>query len=168
MNAPVAQGAPARSLRIAGMNCASCVAHVEKALLKVEGVQAASVNLATETATVAAPASVPLSALIAAVEKAGYAVRREALELDIEGMSCAACVGRVEKVLQRVPGVVTANVNLASRRAHVELAGGVPTAALVAAVPGLRCLRDRECATACCAVPGAPWTGGGLLRVPAA
>ena len=134
MNAPVAQGAPARSLRIAGMNCASCVAHVEKALLKVEGVQAASVNLATETATVAAPATVPLSALIAAVEKAGYAVRREALELDIEGMSCAACVGRVEKVLQRVPGVVSANVNLASRRAHVELAGGVPTAALVAAV----------------------------------
>ena len=82
MNAPVAQGAPARSLRIAGMNCASCVAHVEKALLKVEGVQAASVNLATETATVAAPATVPLSALIAAVEKAGYAVRREALSVD--------------------------------------------------------------------------------------
>ena len=123
-----------RTLNIAGMNCASCVAHVEKALLKVEGVQAASVNLATETASVRAPASVPLSVLIAAVEKAGYAVRRDRLELDIEGMSCAACVGRVEKVLQRVPGVVTANVNLAARKAHVELAGGVPTAALVAAV----------------------------------
>ena len=63
-----------RTLNIAGMTCASCVAHVERALMKVEGVQAASVNLATETATVAAPASVPLSALIAAVEKAGYAV----------------------------------------------------------------------------------------------
>ncbi|MGQ5488920.1 heavy metal translocating P-type ATPase [Thauera sp. ZXT1-4] len=123
-----------RTLNIAGMNCASCVAHVEKALLKVEGVQAASVNLATEAASVRAPASVPLSVLIAAVEKAGYAVRRDRLELDIEGMSCAACVGRVEKVLQRVPGVVTANVNLAARKAHVELAGGVPTAALVAAV----------------------------------
>ncbi|HAG75410.1 MAG TPA: hypothetical protein DCL53_08125, partial [Thauera sp.] len=71
----------------AGMTCASCVAHVEKALLKVEGVQAASVNLATETASVTAPASVPLSALIEAVAKAGYEVRREALELDIEGMS---------------------------------------------------------------------------------
>ncbi|HRK10962.1 MAG TPA: copper ion binding protein, partial [Thauera sp.] len=123
-----------RSLNIAGMTCASCVAHVEKALLKVEGVQAASVNLATETASVTAPASVPLSALIEAVAKAGYEVRREALELDIEGMSCAACVGRVEKVLQRVPGVVTANVNLAARKAHVEFAGSVPTAALVAAV----------------------------------
>ena len=136
MNTPrtVSPAAAVRTLAIAGMNCASCVAHVEKALLKVEGVQAASVNLATETATVTAPAAVPLSALIAAVDKAGYAVRRDTLELDIEGMSCAACVGRVEKVLQRVPGVVTANVNLASRRAHVELAGGVPTAALVEAV----------------------------------
>jgi Cu+-exporting ATPase len=123
-----------RSLNIAGMTCASCVAHVEKALLKVEGVQAASVNLATETASVTAPAGVPVSALIEAVAKAGYAVRRDTLELDIEGMSCAACVGRVEKVLQRVPGVVSANVNLAARRAHVELAGSVPTAALVAAV----------------------------------
>jgi Cu+-exporting ATPase len=78
--------------------------------------------------------SVPLAALIEAVAKAGYEVRRDTLELDIEGMSCAACVGRVEKVLQRVPGVVSANVNLAARRAHVELAGSVPTAALVAAV----------------------------------
>ncbi len=123
-----------RTLHIAGMTCASCVAHVERALMKVEGVQAASVNLATETASVAAPTSVPLTALIDAVAKAGYEVRRDTLELDIEGMSCAACVGRVEKVLQRVPGVVTANVNLAARRAHVELAGSVPTAALVAAV----------------------------------
>ena len=123
-----------RTLNIAGMTCASCVAHVERALMKVEGVQAASVNLATETASVTAPASVPLTALIDAVAKAGYEVRRDTLELDIEGMSCAACVGRVEKVLQRVPGVVSANVNLAARRAHVELAGSVPTAALVAAV----------------------------------
>jgi heavy metal translocating P-type ATPase len=136
MNAPTSTAATdtVRTLNIAGMTCASCVAHVERALMKVEGVQAASVNLATETATVTAPATVPLSALIDAVAKAGYEVRRDTLELDIEGMSCAACVGRVEKVLQRVPGVVSANVNLAARRAHVELAGSVPTAALVAAV----------------------------------
>ena len=76
-----------RTLNIAGMTCASCVAHVERALMKVEGVQAASVNLATETATVTAPAAVPLSALIDAVAKAGYEVRRDTLELDIDGMS---------------------------------------------------------------------------------
>ena len=136
MNAPTSSAATdtVRTLNIAGMTCASCVAHVERALMKVEGVQAASVNLATESASVTAPMSVPLAALIEAVAKAGYEVRRDTLELDIEGMSCAACVGRVEKVLQRVPGVVSANVNLAARRAHVELAGSVPTAALVAAV----------------------------------
>ena len=61
------------NLQIAGMTCASCVARVEKALLKVAGVTAASVNLATERATVRAPASLPLSALEAAVERAGYA-----------------------------------------------------------------------------------------------
>ncbi|HAF56394.1 MAG TPA: cadmium-translocating P-type ATPase [Thauera sp.] len=136
MNTPSASEprAATRTLNIAGMTCASCVAHVERALMKVEGVQAASVNLATETATVSAPASVPLTALIDAVARAGYEVRRDSIELDIEGMSCAACVGRVEKVLQRVPGVVAANVNLAARRAHVEIAGAVPAAALVAAV----------------------------------
>ena len=56
------------------------------------------------------------------------------LELDIEGMNCAGCVGRVEKALAGVPGVVTANVNLATRRAQVAFRGRVPTAALVAAV----------------------------------
>ncbi|WP_322114252.1 heavy metal translocating P-type ATPase [Aquabacterium sp. A7-Y] len=59
-------------LQVAGMTCASCVARVEKALLKVPGVSSASVNLATEQAVVQAPASVPVAALTAAVEKAGY------------------------------------------------------------------------------------------------
>ena len=60
-------------LNITGMTCASCVARVEKALLKVPGVASASVNLATERATVSVPPSVPVAALAAAVGKAGYA-----------------------------------------------------------------------------------------------
>lgn len=69
------------ALQIEGMTCASCVARVEKALLKVPGVSSAAVNLATEKATVHAPPSVPVAALTAAIEKAGYAateVRAEA------------------------------------------------------------------------------------------
>ncbi|MDX5364758.1 MAG: heavy metal translocating P-type ATPase [Pseudazoarcus pumilus] len=123
-----------QTLHVGGMTCASCVAHVEKALLKVPGVEKASVNLATETATVTAPSGVAFDALVQAVEKAGYEVVRDETVLDIEGMSCAACVGRVEKVLLRVPGVVSANVNLAARNARIESAGEVPVAALVAAV----------------------------------
>jgi P-type Cu+ transporter len=123
-----------RTLHVGGMTCASCVAHVEKALLKVPGVESASVNLATETATVAAAREVAFDALVQAVEKAGYEVVRDETVFDIEGMSCAACVGRVEKVLLRVPGVVTASVNLAARNARVETVGEVPVADLVAAV----------------------------------
>ncbi len=124
----------ARTLRVAGMSCASCVAHVERALGKVEGVRSASVNLATETATVSVAPEVPFEALAEAVRKAGYEVQRDQVALDIEGMSCAACVGRVEKVLKRVPGVLDASVNLAARRARVETSGAVPLAALVEAV----------------------------------
>jgi len=54
------------------MTCASCVGRVEKALLKVLGVRAASVNLATETATIQAIGDVPAHVLVEAVESAGY------------------------------------------------------------------------------------------------
>ena len=123
-----------RTLRIAGMNCASCVAHVEKALLKIDGVSAANVNLATETATLRVAPEVPFEALTEAVEKAGYEVVRDEAVLDIDGMTCAACVGRVEKALLRVPGVTGASVNLAARNARVELGDDVSVATLVAAV----------------------------------
>ena len=62
-------------LVITGMTCASCAMRVEKALKKVPGVDSASVNLATEHATVQARAGVPVAALRAAVEKAGYGAR---------------------------------------------------------------------------------------------
>ena len=63
------------TLRIDDMTCASCVARVEKALLKVPGVTAVAVNLATEQATVERLATVPVQALVDAVAKAGYAAR---------------------------------------------------------------------------------------------
>ncbi len=137
MNAPATGAASATqstTLHVTGMTCASCVAHVERALLKVDGVISASVNLATETATVTATPAVSPQQLGEAIEKAGYAVERGEVTLDIDGMSCAACVGRVEKVLKRVPGVLDANVNLATRRASIATLGEVPLPALVEAV----------------------------------
>ena len=75
MNTGPQSGPAAVELQIEGMTCASCVARVEKALQKVPGVVSASVNLATERATVAALPAVAVSALEAAVAKAGYAAK---------------------------------------------------------------------------------------------
>jgi len=121
------------SFKIEGMSCASCVARVEKALKAVPGVEAASVNLATEKATVCAASTVSLDALSGAVTKAGYDVPVESVSLSISGMTCASCVARVEKVLKKVPGVIDASVNLATEKAQVN-STGVAAAALVAAV----------------------------------
>ncbi|WP_240518022.1 heavy metal translocating P-type ATPase [Pseudomonas fragi] len=115
------------------MTCASCAGRVEKSLAKVPGVRSVSVNLATEQARVEAPAE-SLPALVEAVQQAGYSVPAHSLELDISGMTCASCAGRVEKALAKVPGVKSASVNLATERAHVELLGQVDPGLLINAV----------------------------------
>ena len=109
-------------LPIEGMTCASCVSRVENALQKVPGVAEASVNLATEAASVRSAPGTGLADLRAAVEKAGYTVGESNVTLAIEGMTCASCVSRVEKALLRAPGVVRAEVNLATESASVTLA----------------------------------------------
>lgn len=111
-------------LPIVGMTCASCVRRVEQALLKVPGVVVANVNLANEQAEVTLSADIPVTALQQAIASAGFDTRIEQFELAIVGMSCASCVGRVEKALQRIPGVLVANVNLATESAHLEVLAG--------------------------------------------
>lgn len=120
-------------LPIAGMTCASCAGRVERALSKVIGATAVSVNLATEQARVQAPSD-SLPALMDAVQRAGYRVPQQTLELSIDGMTCASCVGRVERALAKVPGVKSVSVNLANERAHLELLGQVDPQTLIGAV----------------------------------
>lgn len=120
-------------LPIAGMTCASCAGRVERALSKVIGATAVSVNLATELARVQAPSD-SLPALMEAVQQAGYSVPQQTLELSIDGMTCASCVGRVERALTKVPGVKSVSVNLANERAHLELLGQVDPQTLIGAV----------------------------------
>lgn len=123
------------SLPVDGMTCASCVGRVERALKAVPGVQSAAVNLATERADITfTDLAAPLAAA-SAIKNAGYDVREETTELVVEEMTCASCVGRVEKALAQVPGVLEASVNLATERARVRhLAGVVSTSSLEAAV----------------------------------
>jgi len=127
---------PPMELSVEGMTCAACVGHVERALKKVPGVAGAEVNLVTKKAVVQLQRAVERTALAAAVEKAGYEVvppRVDEVVLSVRGMTCASCVGRVEKALRAVPGVNEATVNLASERATVR-AEGVSTASLIRAV----------------------------------
>ncbi|HKJ66645.1 MAG TPA: copper ion binding protein, partial [bacterium] len=110
------------TLQIEGMHCASCVASVEKSLRNVPGVKVASVNLATESATVEydeQQAGFP--DLKQAVEDVGYDVPENTIRrtLRIEGMHCASCVASVENALRAVEGVTDVSVNLATESAQV-------------------------------------------------
>ena len=128
------------SLPIEGMTCASCVGAIEKALKTVSGVETALVNLATEKARITHATTVTRAVLVAAIEGAGYSVpARPAgpsgpIELSIEGLTCASCVGRIERALRAVPGVTEAVVNLATERATVR--GSADAAALISAIEG--------------------------------
>ncbi|CAI0902291.1 Copper-transporting P-type ATPase [Serratia liquefaciens] len=121
------------SLPVEGMTCASCVGRVERALKAVPGVQTATVNLATERADITFGDRADPQAAVGAIESAGYAVREETTELGIEDMTCASCVGRVEKALRQIPGVIEANVNLATERARVRHSAGIVTTAMLEA-----------------------------------
>ncbi|MGX9389572.1 heavy metal translocating P-type ATPase [Nitrobacteraceae bacterium UC4446_H13] len=140
MNAPVRTTnlSSAISLPIEGMTCASCVGRVEKALKAVPGVETVAVNLATERASITTSVPVGRAHLVAAVENVGYSVPPKSatavgpIELSVEGMTCASCVGRVERALKAVPGVTQAVVNLATERATIR--GSADVATLIAAI----------------------------------
>lgn len=120
------------SLPVEGMTCASCVGRVEKALSQVDGVDTVSVNLATERANIHLKAPVDRQLLVQAVQKTGFDVPAATTELAVDGMTCASCVARLERVLQAVPGVETASVNLATE--HASVRGVADSSALVEAI----------------------------------
>jgi Cu+-exporting ATPase len=124
------------SLPIQGMHCAACVGRVERALGKVSGVHGARVNLASGLALVEFDAArVSAGDLSRAMDAAGYPVGTATLAFGIDGMTCAACVARVERALQAVPGVIAARINFASASGQVDvIAGSASTAAVIDAV----------------------------------
>ena len=123
------------TLSIEGMTCASCVGRVEKALKKIDGVESANVNLATEKAVVSSTQALNRKALIEAINRAGFDVAPlQSITLSVEGMTCASCVGRVEKALKKVQGVQEASVNLATERASVLVNSAVNSRNLIQAI----------------------------------
>ncbi|MDZ7761865.1 MAG: heavy metal translocating P-type ATPase [Desulfovermiculus sp.] len=121
------QGGNVRSQKFAikDMSCAACSARVERVVSWLDGVHSAQVNLATESMQVSwDPDKLGPEEIEAAVHKAGYEAeevrQRSTVELDIQGMTCAACSARVEKALSQVTGVNQASVNLATEKARVN------------------------------------------------
>lgn len=108
------------TLSVEGMTCASCVGRVERALKAASGVSGAEVNLATETARITTDGNTGAGDLAQVLDRAGYPARLADLDLRVQDMTCASCVGRVERALAAVPGVVSASVNLASETAHLR------------------------------------------------
>lgn len=113
------------TIGVTGMTCAACSNRVEKVLNKMDGVDA-QVNLTTEKATVDYdPEKVSMDEIEEKIENIGYGVLTEKTELDVTGMTCAACSNRIEKVLNKQQGVKLANVNLATESASVEYNPGL-------------------------------------------
>jgi P-type Cu+ transporter len=112
------------TIGVGGMTCASCVARVERALKKVPGVDGATVNLATEKATVSYDATAAeIEALMGAIENAGYEPRRESLVFDIAGQA-APDVTAIQRAFAGVQGIIAVNVNPEARRVSVTYPAG--------------------------------------------
>src|SRR6056297_1390853 len=109
---------------VQSMSCASCVGRVERALSALPGVDEVNVNLAAETAQARIDSDARIPEVIGALEHAGYPARTQTARLNVSSMSCASCVGRVDKALAAVAGVSEVNVNLASETATVTYVEG--------------------------------------------
>jgi len=120
-------------LPISGMRCAGCASRLERALGELQGVTSASVNLASERAHIEAETAT-LADVIGTVQKTGYQVPQQEVELILSGMRCASCAGTIERALNAVPGVIAVSVNLASEHAHVRLLQDSDYSALLHAV----------------------------------
>jgi len=120
---------------ITGMTCTTCAATIKKGLIKMPGVKSAEVNFAAEKASIEYDSSrVDLSKIKNTISQLGYGTATKKSIFPVSGMTCASCIARVEQALSSMPGVVSANVNLASEKATVEYIEGTETASLRQAV----------------------------------
>ncbi len=114
-------------LDITGMTCSACSTRIEKVLNKMDGVDA-NVNLSMEKASVTYDEEqTTVNNIVERIQKLGYGVQEEKVELDIRGMTCAACSTRIEKGLSRMEGISQANINLVSESGTIEYTPGVVT-----------------------------------------
>ncbi len=118
------------TLPIGGMTCAGCASSIERALNGLAGVENVAVNLASERVDLDyEDGFIGLADVVARVNSAGYSVSTETIDLDIKGMTCASCAGRVEKAIAGLGGALTVSVNLAIDQASIVAPTGMMAAA---------------------------------------
>jgi Cu+-exporting ATPase len=123
------------TIPVTGMTCTTCAATIEKGLAETPGIEQVNVNFASEKASVEYdPAEVDIARIKDTVSQLGYGIATNKSVFPVGGMTCASCVSRVEEALSSVPGVVSANVNLASEKVTVEYVEGMELASLKRAV----------------------------------
>ncbi|WP_034634185.1 heavy metal translocating P-type ATPase [Desulfofundulus thermocisternus] len=116
------------SIPVEGMSCAACAARVERALKNTPGVTGAAVNLVTGKAGVEYdPGKVSVEQLVKTIRELGYQVPAEEVYLSVRGMSCAACVARVERAVSGLPGVADVAVSLPAETARITYYPGAVT-----------------------------------------
>lgn len=109
------------SIPVKGMHCANCAASIEKGLAKIEGVEEASVNYASENAVVTfAPDKVGVRRILDGVRDAGFEVAAPSVQLAITGMSCSNCAEAIDKKLSGLSGIVEATVSFTAEKATVS------------------------------------------------
>jgi len=115
-----------KEVPIEGMHCASCAQAIKKSLDKLEGVDESNVSYASEQASVEYdPSKVGMNDISKAVEDAGYSVGEgERVDMPIEGMTCASCAQANQKALEKLDGVISANVNLTTEKATINYIPG--------------------------------------------
>lgn len=118
-------------IEVQNLSCAGCAGRAERALQAVPGVRDVSVNFANGTAQMIADGA-DLAQITDALEAANYPAREETVTLTVTGMTCASCVGRVERAISAQSGVLDATVNLASETATVRYLPGATTPAQLA------------------------------------
>lgn len=116
-----------KQYQVTGMTCSACASAVKRSLSKLDGVENADVNMATERVNIFLDSEVSFDVLKGAVEKAGYGLeeikKAKEVTLMVEGMTCASCSSAVERSLKKLDGVEIASVNLATNKATIKYDG---------------------------------------------
>ena len=113
------------NLKIKGMTCAACAKRIESKLAKMNNIKNANVNLTLETASFETDNMDNIDEVIKNINKLGYEVDTETVELNIEGMTCSACSSRIEKRIKKMPGVINSAVNLTANKGFFKIIRGV-------------------------------------------